>query len=135
MANSHFPETPLTLCRAQQADIGAVMALERGEGFEAFVGRSSRAEHEEILASARFAYFLGLDVHGLPVAFAILRDLDDPHGNIYLKRVAVDSPGRGRGSKFLALLISWAFHETSAHRVYLLPPRHQRTELPVVYRY
>ena len=95
------------------------MALERGEGFEAYVGRSSRAEHEDMLASARYAYFLGLDVAGAPVAFAILRDLDDPNGNIYLKRVAVDWPGRGRGSKFLALLIGWAFRETSAHRLYL----------------
>ena len=119
MANSHFPEPSLMLCRAEPADIGAVMALERGEGFEAYVGRSSRAEHEDMLASARYAYFLGRDVAGRAVAFAILRDLDDPHGNVYLKRVAVDWPGRGRGSRFLALLFGWAFHETSAHRVYL----------------
>jgi RimJ/RimL family protein N-acetyltransferase len=119
MANSHFPRPSLTLRRAGEADIGAVMALERGEGFEAFVGRSSRAEHEDMLASARYAYFLGLDVAQRPVAFAILRDLDDPHGNVYLKRVAVESPGRGRGGEFLALLLGWAFRETAAHRIYL----------------
>jgi RimJ/RimL family protein N-acetyltransferase len=119
MANSTFHDDLLRLCSAELADIGAVMALERGEGFEAFVGRSSRAEHEEMLASARYAYFLGRNGAGALVAFAILRDLDDPHGNVYLKRVAVDSPGRGRGSHFLALLFGWTFRETAAHRIYL----------------
>ena len=32
-----------------------------------------------------------------PEAFAILRDFADPHGNLYLKRIAVATPGRGDG--------------------------------------
>ncbi len=95
------------------------MRLERGRGFEAFVGRSGLAEHEEMLASPRYAYFLCVDRAGTPVAFAILRDLDDTHGNLYLKRIAVEPPGQGLGTRFLALLIDWAFANTAAHRFYL----------------
>ena len=72
-----------------------------------------------MLGSPRYGYFLGLDAAGRSVAFAILRDLDDPHGNLYLKRVAVEAPGRGLGSQFLARLIDWAFAETAVWRFYL----------------
>ena len=48
-----------------------------------------------------------------------LRDLDEPNGNLYLKRIAVDEPGRGEGTRFLASLIDWAFAHTAAHRIYL----------------
>ena len=96
------------------------MALERGAGFEAFVGRSSRAEHEDMLASARYVYFLGLDVAGDagrfrdPCAISTI-----PMATSTSSASLSTRPGRGRGTEFLALLIDWAFRETSAHRFYL----------------
>ncbi len=121
MAISEFPSAArvLVVRRAGLDDLAAVMALERGESFEASVGRSSLAEHEEMLASPRYAYFLAADGEGRAEAFAILRDLDDVHGNLYLKRIAVSSPGRGVGVAFLAEVIDWAFRETAAYRFYL----------------
>ena len=109
----------MTLRRAENADLDAVMALERRPGYEALVGRSPRAEHENMLASPRHAYLLGFLESEVPIAFAILRDLDNPHGNLYLQRVAVDAPGQGRGVQFLTAVIDWTFAETSAHRFYL----------------
>ena len=123
MANSQisFPSfaEPLTVRRAAVGDLPLIMALERGPDFEACVGRSDRDEHEAMLGSPRYGYFLGLDAAAIPRAFAILRDLDDPHGNLYLKRVAVAAPGQGFGSQFLAQLVDWAFAETGAYRFYL----------------
>ena len=72
-----------------------------------------------MLASPTYAYLLGLDAIATPFAFAILRDLTDAHGNLYLKRIAVDEPGAGRGTAFLAAVIDWAFASTAAHRFYL----------------
>jgi RimJ/RimL family protein N-acetyltransferase len=95
------------------------MALERRPGFECYVGRSTRAEHEDMLVSPRYVYLVGLFTQETPFAFAILRDPADPHGNLYLKRVAVDEPGKGRGVRFLAEVIDWAFEATAAHRLYL----------------
>ena len=118
MANRHHDQA-VVLRRASLADLDAVMALERRPGYEAYVGRSPRDEHELMLASPTYAYLLGLDAIATPFAFAILRDLTDAHGNLYLKRIAVDEPGAGRGTAFLAAVIDWAFASTAAHRFYL----------------
>ena len=109
----------VTLRRAGRADIEAIMAIERRPGFESLISRSSFAEHEAMLASREYAYFVGLDTQHAVVAFAILRDLEDAHGNLYLKRVAVSEPGVGVGFAFLQALANWVFRETSAHRFWL----------------
>jgi RimJ/RimL family protein N-acetyltransferase len=109
----------MTLRRAGPADIAAIMAIERVPGFEDCVGRSSHAEHAAMLASPRYTYFVGLGSQDEVCAFAILRDFDDPHGNLYLKRFVVARAGEGMGTAFLRLLLQWAFAHTSAHRFYL----------------
>lgn len=119
MANSQVPHSPVRLRRADENDLQAILALERGPDFEAYVGRSSAAEHAEMLASPRYVYLVGLEAAERPFAFAILRDPDEPHGNLYLKRVAVDRPGEGRGGRFLSAVLDWAFAETTAHRFHL----------------
>jgi RimJ/RimL family protein N-acetyltransferase len=109
----------VTLRRAVRADIEAIMAIERRPGFESLISRSSFAEHEAMLASREYAYFVGLDSQHAVVAFAILRDLEDAYGNLYLKRVAVLEPNGGVGFAFLQALVNWVFHETAAHRFWL----------------
>ena len=109
----------VTLRRAGRADIEAIMAIERRPGFESLISRSSFAEHEAMLASREYAYFVGLDTQHAVVAFAILRDLEDRYGNLYLKRVAVFEPNGGVGFAFLQALANWAFRETAAHRFWL----------------
>jgi RimJ/RimL family protein N-acetyltransferase len=111
-----MPPAALALRPATRADLDAIMAIERSPGYDTRVGRSSRAEHEAMLASPRHAYFVG-QRDGVE-AFAILRDLDDPHGNVYLKRIAA-RPGRRAGGPLLAQLLNWTFAHTPAHRFYL----------------
>jgi RimJ/RimL family protein N-acetyltransferase len=106
----------LLLRAATPADLDAIMAIERAPGYHARVGRSTRAEHEAMLAGPRHAYFVG-EREGVE-AFAILRDLDDVNGNVYLKRIAA-RPGRGAGPALLRLLIDWIFAQTPAHRFHL----------------
>lgn len=103
-----------TLRPASLADLDAVMALERGPGYEAFVGRSSRAEHEAMMADPRHAYLMAEGA-----AFAILRGLGDFHGNVYLKRIAVARPGEGEGARFLARVLDWTFAQPTPHRFHL----------------
>ena len=55
-----------------------------------------------MLASPRYAYFVGEAADGAIAAFAILRDLEDPHGNLYLKRIAVARPEEGSAARFSA---------------------------------
>ena len=109
----------LTLRAAAAADLEAIMAIERTAGFERYVGRSTAAEHRAMMASPDYAYLVGeADERGI-AAFAILRDLNDAHGNLYLKRIAVSRPGEGVGGAFLAQVVAWGFAHTAAHRFWL----------------
>ena len=112
-------ENAVALRLARQSDLPFIMATERLPGFEQMVGRWSEAEHLAALARPNHAYLLGTNNAGECAAFAIIRDLDDAHGNLCLKRIAVTNPGRGFGSKFLGLVVDWAFSETTGYRLWL----------------
>jgi diamine N-acetyltransferase len=109
----------VTVRPAGPDDVAAIMGIERRPGFEALVGRSAEADHRAMLARAGFAYRLGIGAGGQAVAFAILSGLGDPHGNLYLKRVAAVRPGEGIGTAFLARVIDEAFETLGAWRFHL----------------
>jgi RimJ/RimL family protein N-acetyltransferase len=111
-------EVNLTLRAASARDLDAIMAIEGAPGFERWVGRSSAPEHRAMMGDANYAYLVG-EVAGEVVAFAILRDLGDPHANRYLKRVAVARPGVGIGRAFLERVVDWVFDRAGAHRFWL----------------
>jgi diamine N-acetyltransferase len=109
----------ITLTRATTSDIAFVMAAERRPGYESFVGRWTEEEHREALAATGCVYLLGARGVEAPQGFAILRDLNDPHGNVYLKRIAVMESDRGFGQAFLAAVMDWVFALPVAHRFWL----------------
>ena len=109
----------LDLLTARPADIPFIMATERVPGFEKMVGRGSEADHLAALRAPGYAYFLGVTAAGERMAFAIIRDINDAHGNVCLKRIAVAVPGQGIGSKFLGMVVRWIFTETDAYRLWL----------------
>ena len=111
-------EANLTLRAASAGDLDAILAIERTPGFEHWVGRSSAEDHRAMMDDVNFAYLVG-EAGGEVVAFAILRDLNDPHGNRYLKRVAVARPDHGVGGAFLERVVDWAFDRVGAHRFWL----------------
>jgi diamine N-acetyltransferase len=113
------PAFALSLRAAAPSDIAAIMAIERSIGFEHYLGRSDEDEHRAMLDSPSHAYRLGIGESGAVVAFAILRDVGDLHGNVYLKRVAVARPGHGWGTAFLRLLLDEAFGPMGANRLHL----------------
>jgi RimJ/RimL family protein N-acetyltransferase len=111
-------EANLTLRAASAGDLDAIMTIERAPGFERWVERSSAEEHRAMMDDANYAYLVG-EAGGEVVAFAILRDLNDPHGNRYLKRIAVARPDQGVGGAFLERVVDWTFDRAGAHRFWL----------------
>jgi RimJ/RimL family protein N-acetyltransferase len=109
----------LSLRSAQTADIPFIMAIERIPGFEKLVGRWPEKDHLAALRAPGYAYFLGMNAAGERVAFAIIRDLNDAHGNVCLKRIAVSAPGKGLGSRLLRTIVRWVFTETETYRLWL----------------
>jgi diamine N-acetyltransferase len=103
--------------------IPIVMRIERQPGYETLVGRWSEAQHATAVADPANAYLLGHDEVGqaeaLPRGFAIVTGLTDPHGNVQLKRIAVERAGEGFGRRFVAGLVDWVFTTTDTHRLWL----------------
>ena len=100
------------------ADIEEIMLIERGPGFESLVGRWEREQHEAEMAKPGSLYLLLREGQRLR-GFAMLQQLDSPYDAAYLKRIAVDEPGRGTGSVLLDLLLSRLFTETDINRLSL----------------
>ncbi len=109
----------LDLRLAEPVDIPFIMATERTPGFEKLVGRWSETDHRAALGATGYAYLVATDGAQKRVAFAIIRDISDPHGNVCLKRIAVTAPGQGIGRHVLDLVVNWTFTETSAYRLWL----------------
>ena len=109
-------ESPLV--RGTPADIEAIMALERGPGFEPLVGRWEAAEHEAEMARAGSVYLLWRPA-GTILGFALVQDLDSRHDAAYLKRIAVAEPGQGVGGLLLEAMLDWLFGTTAINRISL----------------
>lgn len=95
------------------------MAIERRPGYEHLVGRSSAEQHAANIDGDENRYFLLEDTAGTPLAFAILQGIGHANGLVYLKRIAVASPGQGSGKRFLLLLIRMVFEEFGAAKFWL----------------
>ncbi len=103
---------------ATEADIPAIMDIERTPGFEAYVGRSDAVQHEALMAAADSSYVVLEDETG-PLGFAILQGVGAASGVVYLKRIAIRSPGKGLGKRFLGELIRLSFDELGAEKFWL----------------
>lgn len=108
----------MKLRAATEADIDFIMRTERLPGYERTVGRWSANEHAAEMARASSRYLIG-EEKSEAVGFAILQTLDDPAGNIYLKRIAVTRQAEGIGPRMLAALQDWVFAIPEAHRLHL----------------
>jgi len=104
---------------ATSADLPAIMEIERLPGFETLVGRSSQSIHQALMADPAHAYLVDIADDGAISGFAILRDIGNPQGGVYLKRIAIRTPGQGYGSTLLAAVIDWVFALGDAHRFHL----------------
>ena len=105
---------------ARLDDIPALMALERGEGFEHVVGRWSAEQHAAEMALPGSRYLVARDAGGTPQGFIMLQRLDDPDLCAHLRRIAVMRPGEGVGAALLNAALAHAFEATPAHRLQLL---------------
>ncbi len=108
--------TAMTLVRAGEEHLPFILAAERGEGYEALVGRWEEARHRAALADGSHAYFIGLENDG-PAGFVMLRFWGAPERVTLVRRVAVARPGQGHGRRLLAAVVDRAFRETQVHRL------------------
>ena len=101
---------------ANQADIPAIMAIERTPGFEDVVGRWTAKQHAAEIARDSTRYFILRD-GGEITAFAIFQQIGEPDRRVHLKRIVARDAGRGSGSRLLSRALDWLYTETETNRV------------------
>src|SRR5262249_22090497 len=104
-------EDSVAIRPATISDLPFVMTTERLAGFEQFIGCWSEQEHRAALARPTAVYFLGFKTSSQPEGFAMVLDVGDPHGNVFLKRIVVRTPNCGFGTPFLRSVIGWVFEQ------------------------
>jgi ribosomal protein S18 acetylase RimI-like enzyme len=99
---------------AAAADIAEIMRIERLPGYDAFVGRWTAEEHAAELASPAARYFTWREDQRV-AGFAILQKYTEPQ--VQLRRIAVDDPGAGAGTRLLRAVIDSLFETSPAEAV------------------
>ena len=106
----------VTTERATEADIPAIMAIERTPGFEDFVGRWSAEQHAAEMARDSTRYFVLRDGDEV-TAFAIFQHIGEPDRRVHLKRIVARDAGQGAGTRLLSSALDWLYTETETNRV------------------
>jgi RimJ/RimL family protein N-acetyltransferase len=101
---------------ATEADISAIMEIERTPGFEGFVGRWPRAMHVEEMAKDSTLYFALRD-GGEVKAFAIFQQIGEPDLRVHLKRIVAHDAGHGSGTRLLGHALEWLYTRTQTNRI------------------
>ena len=112
-------ETFAAIRRAKAKDVPFIMSTERVPGFEQFIGTWTEEEHLRAIAEPSAAYLLAIGSGSQPLGFATLLHLDEPHGNVFLKRIAVIEPNRGFGTAFIHSLARFVFGQAQVYRFWL----------------
>jgi diamine N-acetyltransferase len=104
---------------ATDADLPAIIAMERTPLASEFVGQWSEERHRATLAGGDARYYVSETEWGEVQAYAILRGIQETSRSIELKRIVVAVPERGLGRLILKELMRIVFRELGAHRLYL----------------
>lgn len=115
----HSPLMDLRLRAADTADLELVLALEADPDAAPFVIGWSREQHEAALIDPDQTNLIVLDDVAEPVGFVLLAGLRNEHRGLELRRIVVARKGRGVGRRALELVLSRAFGQLGAHRVWL----------------
>lgn len=104
---------------ATDADVAAIVELERTPMARAFVGQWSEERHLATMTGGDARYYISETEWGEVQGYAILRGLKETSGSIELKRVVVAVPERGLGKQILKEVMRIVFRELGAHRLFL----------------
>ena len=105
---------------ASQADIPFIMRAERLEGNDGLVGRWEESAHRTEMANSSSAYLILESPEAEALGFVMLQKLDEPNGNVLLRRIAVIAPGEGLGQALLQAVAAFVFARPCAHRLHLI---------------
>jgi diamine N-acetyltransferase len=110
--------TGFTSRSTRDEDLDWILHLETVERDAGWIKGSTREQHRAWFGDPDTAH-LTFEQDGVRVAYAIVRGLLSPDRAIELKRIAVETKGRGHGRAALRWLRHFAFAQHGAHRLWL----------------
>ena len=121
-------EAPLRLRPTLLSDLDFVASVEADPQNLPFITPWDRTQHEGAVRFPDFRHFIieagaasgpGSGPHGGRDGFVILQGCRNPHRSVELKRLVLQSKGRGLGRRCVRLLKQMAFRDLHAHRFWL----------------
>ncbi len=106
------------------SDLDFVAGVERDPRNRPFITPWERTQHEGAIRIPDFRHFIveaghAADADGGRDGFVILQGCRNPHRSVELKRLVLQSKGRGLGRRCVRLLKQMAFRDLKAHRFWL----------------
>jgi RimJ/RimL family protein N-acetyltransferase len=114
------PGAPLRLRPTMLSDLEFVSSVEADPHNLPFITPWERTQHEGALRFPDFRHFIieaGADGHR--DGYVILQGCRNPHKSVELKRLVLQTKGRGAGRRCVRLLKQMAFRDLHAHRFWL----------------
>jgi diamine N-acetyltransferase len=111
---------PLRLRPTMLSDLDYVISVEQDEQNQPFITPWERTQHEGAVRFPDFRHFV-IETGDAPerAGFVILQGCRNPHGSVELKRIVLQTKGRGYGRACVRLLKRMAFRDLHAHRLWL----------------
>lgn len=103
---------------ASEADVPAIMAIERMPGYEWFIGTFEAEEHLAYMRSADARYLVWREA-GEVLAFVILFKMTNTSGVREAKRIAARDVGTGLGRRLIPAMIDQVFEDPDVNRLEL----------------
>lgn len=114
----------LSLRPTMLSDLDYVTALETDQQHAPFISPWERTQHEGALRFPDLRHFIVelRDDNRAPArrdGYLIVQGCRNPHRSVELKRLVLQTPGRGHGRACLRLVKRMAFRDLHAHRLWL----------------
>ena len=114
---------PLRLRPTMLSDLDFVVGVETDARNLPFITPWDRTQHEGAVRFPDFRHFIveagPNPAQGSRDGFVILQGCRNPHGSVELKRLVLQSKGRGLGQRCVRLLKQMTFRDLHAHRFWL----------------
>jgi len=107
------------LAPACAEDTRAIAELEHRPENAPFIWARSAAEHRELMTDPDVQYLRIEDDAGAFIGFVQLTGLSEASGSVRLRRIVMDTPGRGLGRRAMLALCALVFGEWGMERVWL----------------
>jgi diamine N-acetyltransferase len=102
------------------SDLDFVTSVEQDQQNRPFITPWERTQHEGAVRFPDFRHFIVEAGAGTePAGFVILQGCRNPNASVELKRIVLQSKGRGLGRACVRLLKQMAFRDLHAHRFWL----------------